>query len=129
MNCWLGQLVGRDFTAERPNLLWLVDFTYVPTWSGMAFTAFVTDVFSRRIVGWRTSSTMPTELPLDALDMALWTRARACEPVDGVVHHSDAGSQGGFNWWSQHRLVRVTVGGRSRPRPAPSSQGSFEVCC
>lgn len=86
-------LVGRDFTAGRPNELWVVDFTYVATWSGMAFTAFVTDVFSRRIVGWRTASSMPTGLPLDALEMALWTRARAGQDVDGVVHHSDAGSQ------------------------------------
>jgi putative transposase len=70
-----------------------VDFTYVPTWSGMAFSAFVTDVFSRRIVGWRTANAMPTELPLDALEMALWTRAQADELVDGLVHHSDAGSQ------------------------------------
>ena len=68
-------LVSRDFTATRPNQLWVVDFTYVPTWSGMAFTAFVSDVFSRRSVGWRTASSMPTELPLDALEMALWTRA------------------------------------------------------
>jgi putative transposase len=86
-------LVKRDFSAERPNLLWLVDFTYVATWSGMAFTAFVSDAFSRRIVGWRTAASMPTELPLDALDMALWTRARAGEGVNGLVHHSDAGSQ------------------------------------
>ena len=86
-------LVDRDFTAARPNQLWVVDFTYVPTWSGMAFTAFVTDVFSRRIVGWRTAASMPTELPLDALEMALWTRSRAGELVQGVVHHSDAGSQ------------------------------------
>ena len=86
-------LVDRDFTAERPNRLWVVDFTYVPTWSGLAFTAFVSDAFSRRIVGWRTAASMPTELPLDALEMALWTRARAGEAVDGVVHHSDAGSQ------------------------------------
>ena len=62
--------------ASRPNRLWVVDFTYVPTWSGMAFTAFVIDVFSRRIVGWRTATSMPTELPLDALEMALWTRDR-----------------------------------------------------
>lgn len=68
--------MSRDFHAERPNQLWVVDFTYVPTWSGMAFTAFVTDVFSRRIVGWRTSDRMPTELPLDALEMALWVRDR-----------------------------------------------------
>ena len=86
-------LVDRDFTAQRPNQLWIVDFTYVATWSGMAFTAFVTDVFSRRIVGWRTAASMPTELPLEALEMALWTRARAGQDVDRVVHHSDAGSQ------------------------------------
>ena len=85
--------VNRDFTACRPNQLWVVDFTYVPTWSGMAFTAFVTDVFSRRIVGWRTANRMPTELPLDALEMALWVRGRAGENVVGVTHHSDAGRQ------------------------------------
>jgi putative transposase len=86
-------LVKRDFTAPAPNRLWIVDFTYVPTWAGMAFTAFVSDVFSRRIVGWRTASSMPTELPLDALEMALWTRARAGHSLDGLIHHSDAGSQ------------------------------------
>jgi putative transposase len=85
--------VQRDFHAERPNQLWVVDFTYVPTWSGMAFTAFVTDVYSRRIVGWRTTNRMPTELPLDALEMALWVRDRAGHGVDGLIHHSDAGSQ------------------------------------
>jgi putative transposase len=86
-------LVRRNFTAERPNQLWVVDFTYVPTWSGMAFTALVSDVFSRRIVGWRTAAAMRTELPLDALEMALWTRACAGAQVTGVVHHSDAGAQ------------------------------------
>lgn len=85
--------VKREFHADRPNELWVVDFTYVPTWSGMAFTAFVTDVFSRRIVGWRTMSKMPTDLPLDALEMALWVRDRADQDVTGVVQHSDAGSQ------------------------------------
>ena len=86
-------LVQRAFRASRPNQLWVVDFTYVATWSGMAFTAFVSDVFSRRIVGSRTAASMPTELPLDALEMALWTRARGGEPVNGLVHHSDAGTQ------------------------------------
>ena len=86
-------LVERCFTASRPNQLWVVDFTYVPTWSGMGFTAFVTDVFSRKIVGWRTTNRMPTELPLDALEMALWIRDRAGEDITGVIHHSDAGSQ------------------------------------
>jgi len=87
-------LVRRDFTATRPIALWLVDFTYVSTWSGTAFTAFVHDAYSRRIVGWRTATSMPTSLPLDALEMALWTRSRAGQDVTGVVHHSDAGSQG-----------------------------------
>jgi len=98
-------LVNRNFHAERPNAVWVVDFTHVPTWSGTAFTAFVSDVFSRRVVGRRTASSMPTELPLDALEMALWIRARAGQDVDGVVHHSDAGSQTGLNRWTQHRLV------------------------
>ena len=86
-------LVNRQFLAERPNQLWIVDFTYVPTWSGMAFTAFVTDVYSRRIVGWRSATSMPTELPLDALEMALWVRDCAGQDITGLVHHSDAGSQ------------------------------------
>jgi putative transposase len=89
-------LVGRDFTATAPNRLWLVDFTYVPTWSGTAFTAFVADAYSRRIVGWRTAASMPTSLPLDALEMSLWTRARAGHTIggrlDGLIHRSDAGS-------------------------------------
>ena len=85
--------VQRCFHADRPNELWVDDFTYVPTWSGMAFTAFVTDVFSRRIVGWRTMDRMPTDLPLDALEMALWNRERAGQGVAGVIQHSDAGAQ------------------------------------
>jgi hypothetical protein len=106
-------LVKRDFTAPAPNVLWVVDFTYVPTWSGMAFTAFVTDVFSRRIIGWRTAASMPTELPLDALEMALWTRGRAGQPTAQVVHHSDAGAQGGFNRSSQHLVIMEVFGGKT----------------
>ncbi len=86
-------LVQRQFSADRPNALWTVDFTYVATWSGMAFTAFVSDVFSRRIVGWRTAASMLTALPLDALEMALWTRNRDGHDTRGLVHHSDAGAQ------------------------------------
>jgi putative transposase len=86
-------LVNRRFVAARPNQLWVVDLTYVPTWRGKAFTAFVSDVYSRRIVGWRVAAAMPTELPLDALEMALWVRERAGEDTHGVIHHSDAGSQ------------------------------------
>lgn len=85
--------VQRDFHAQRPNQLWVVDFTYVPTWTQVAFTAFVSDVYSRRIVGWRTMDRMPTELPLDALEMALWIRDRAGQDVTGVIQHSDAGAQ------------------------------------
>ncbi len=97
-------LVNRNFHAERPNALWVVDITYVSTWSGTAFTAFVSDVFSRRIIGWRTAASMPTELPLDALEMALWIRARAGASVHGLVHHSDAGSQARFIRYSNRLL-------------------------
>jgi putative transposase len=120
-------LVKRNFNASKPNELWVVDFTYVPTWSGMAFTAFVSDVFSRRIVGWRTSSSMPTELPLDALEMALWARDRDGQPVRGVVHHSDAGTQLRFKGPSQHRLVGWSVGVRRGLRRGFASRGSCEV--
>ena len=118
-------LVDRDFHAEAPNRLWIVDFTYVPTWSGMAFTAFVTDVFSRRIVGWRTATRMPTDLPLDALEMALWTRQRAGHTdahgrLPGLIQHSDAGSQRGFNGSSQHLDHGGVLRWRNR-RPAVGS--------
>ena len=84
-------LVGRRFAAAAPNRLWVADITYVATWSGFAYAAFVTDVFSRRIVGWRVSNTLRADLALDALEMAVWTRRG--EPLDGLVHHSDRGVQ------------------------------------
>lgn len=86
-------------TSRKTGTALLSDpYTYASTWLGMAFTAFVSDVFSRRIVGWRTTCSMPTALPLDALEMALWTRDRAghTDPdgrLEGLIHHSDAGSQ------------------------------------
>ena len=83
--------VNRRFRAARPNQLWVCDFTYVPTWSGFAYTAFVTDVHSRMIVGWRTDSTMTADLVKDALEMAIFSRRR--QLVRGVIAHSDAGSQ------------------------------------
>ena len=83
-------LVKRDFSAPAPNLLWVADFTSCPTWSGMVYTAFVIDVFSRRIVGWRTAQSMTTDLPLDALSMAIWARD---DRLDHLVHHSDRGCQ------------------------------------
>ena len=84
-------LVERDFTAERPNRLWVSDFTYVATWRGFVYVAFVIDTFSRRIVGWRVSSSLRTELALDALEQAICEREEA--RADRLVHHSDRGSQ------------------------------------
>ena len=86
-------LVDRHFVADAPNQLWVADITYVPTWSGFAYVAFVTDVFSRRIVGWRVSPSLRSDLAIDALDMAVWTRANDDLDVGGVVHHSDRGVQ------------------------------------
>lgn len=86
-------MVKRQFVATAPNQLWVVDFCYVMTEEGVAYCAFVQDVFARRIVGWRISRRMPTELPLDALNMALWVRDKNNETVIGLRHHSDAGSQ------------------------------------
>jgi putative transposase len=83
-------LVNRQFTATRPNQLWVSDFTYVASWSGTVYVAVVIDVFSRLIVGWRAATTMRTELVLDALEMAIWRRASV---LDGLICHSDAGSQ------------------------------------
>ncbi len=89
-----GDLVDRDFTAGRPNALWVADFTYVSTWSGIVYVAFVIDVFSRRIVGWKADTTKRTALVLDALEMALWARGHTGHPIAaGLIHHSDAGSQ------------------------------------
>jgi transposase InsO family protein len=82
-------LVQRQFAATRPNELWVADFTYVATWQGMVYVAFVLDVFSRRIVGWRASAAMRTDLALDALEQALYAR----RPNERLVHHSDRGSQ------------------------------------
>ena len=83
-------LVERDFTAERPNQLWVADLTQVATWSGAAYVCFITDAFSRRIVGWRVAGHMRTQMVLDALEMARWTRGARLE---GLVAHADAGSQ------------------------------------
>ena len=97
-------LVDRDFRATRPNQLWVADITYVATWNGFVYVAFVTDVFSRRIVGWRVSRSLRSDLALDALEMALWARGKN---ADGLVHHSDRGSQ------YLHPLQRAACRGRS----------------
>ena len=84
-------LVCRDFTAPRPDAVWVADFTYCSTWSGIVYVSFVVDVFSRRIVGWKAARTMHASLVLDALNMAAW--ARRGHSLAGLVCHSDAGSQ------------------------------------
>ena len=84
-------LVKRDFTATGPDQLWVADFTYCSTWSGVIYVAFVIDVFSRRIVGWKAASTMHANLVVDALNMAAWTRRGT--DLAGLICHHDAGSQ------------------------------------
>jgi putative transposase len=79
-------LVERDFSATRPNQLWVADLTYVATWSGFVYVALVIDAFSRFIVGWQTARSLRTDLALDALEMAIWRRQAQ---LDGLVHHSD----------------------------------------
>ncbi len=82
-------LVNRQFTATRPNQLWVADITFVATWTGFVYVAFVIDVFARRIVGWRVASSLKTDLVLAALEQALWSRTE----TQGLIHHSDRGCQ------------------------------------
>ena len=93
-------LVRRAFTAPAPNCLWVADITYIRTFSGWVYAAFVTDVFSRRVVGWQLSTSMHTSLALDALEMGIWTRQRESRDLSQLVHHSDRGVQ--------YRAVRYT---------------------
>ena len=83
-------LVERRFTATRPNQLWVADLTYIRTWSGFVYAAFVIDAFSRMLVGWQLATHLRTDLALDALEMAIWHRNAH---LDGLVHHSDRGRQ------------------------------------
>jgi hypothetical protein len=91
-------LLQRDFSATRPNEKWVCDLTYLRTWNGFLYLAFVLDCYSRMIVGWQLATHMRTELVLDALEMANGLR----RPGEGLIAHSDRGSQGGFKWSSQH---------------------------
>jgi putative transposase len=84
-------LVNRQFIAPAPNRLWVADLTYVATWGGFCYAAFIIDAYSRAIVGWRVARTLRASLALDALEMAIWTRQAA--GLDGLVHHSDRGGQ------------------------------------
>jgi putative transposase len=82
-------LVNRDFSATRPNQLWVADITYVRTWSGFVYAAFMIDAYSRFIVGWQASRSLRADLALDALEMGIWARSE----LDGLIHHSDRGGQ------------------------------------
>ncbi len=107
-------LVDRQFVATRPNQLWVSDFTYVATWSGFVYVAFVIDVFARRIVGWRVSTSMRTDFVLDALEQAIY--ARRGDTLTGLVHHSDRGSQ----YLSMRYTQRLADAGMA---PSVGSQG------
>ncbi len=89
-----GDRLNRDFTATAPNQVWVADFTYVSTWTGWAYVAFVFDAYSRAIVGWNISASKTTPLVSKAVNMAVWRRDHYGHPVEpGLIHHSDAGSQ------------------------------------
>jgi transposase InsO family protein len=107
-------LVERQFTATRPNALWVSDFTYVATWAGFVYVAFVVDVFARRIVGWRVSSSLRADFVLDALEQAIYSRSG--DPLTGLVHHSDRGSQ----YLSMHYTDRLADAGIA---PSVGSRG------
>jgi putative transposase len=103
-------------------------YTYVRTWAGFVYVAFITDVFSRRIVGWQASTSLRTDLALHALEQAIWDRPQTGENLNGLVHHSDRGVQTRLNRSKQHRLVAGSVGARRRLRRASSIRGSFAAC-
>jgi putative transposase len=112
-------LVDRDFTAFRPNQLWVADITFVPTAGGFLYLAVVLDAWSRKIVGWSMANHLLTELVLDALEMAIGQRR-----PDGVIHHSDQGSQLGFNRSSQRQCVQISLA-----RPKPPQVFSIQASC
>ena len=116
-------LVQRDFTSSAPNQLWVADITYVRTWSGFVYLAFILDCYSRVIVGWQLASHLRAELVLDALEMANGLR----QPTAGLVAHSDRGSQGGFNWWLQHLVMEVVRVGCSRASAGGSHDAWSDV--
>jgi putative transposase len=119
--------VNRNFTATAPNQLWVADLTYVRTHSGWVYAAFILDVYARRVVGWQVSTSLHTRLALDALDMAIWSRRREGADLSTLIHHSDKGVQGGFNWSSQHPLHGGVDGQASGMDDAADGSGTDEV--
>ena len=107
-------LVDRQFKASGPNHLWVADITYIPTWRGFLYLGVVVDVWSRKVVGWSMRGDLKSELVLEALDMALWQR----RPANGVIHHSDQGSQ----------YTSIAFGRRCREAGVEPSMGSVGDC-
>ena len=118
-------LLQRDFTATRPNEKWVADLTYIRTWNGFVYLAFILDCYSRKIVGWQLAPHMRTELVMDALEMANGLR----RPDAGLIAHNDRGSQPGLNRSSQHRFVDLIVNTHSVLPPASASRASCGVGC
>ena len=110
-------LVGRRFSPTAPDRLWVADFTYVSTWSGWVYVAFVIDAYSRRILGWRCGTTMTTQLVLDALEQAIWTRHRTGPDLRSVVAQATAASQ-----YTSLRTPSGSPRPASRPRSGPSAR-------
>jgi putative transposase len=101
-------LVNRQFTVDAPDRLWVSDITEHPTDTGKVYLGIVLDAWSRRVIGWSIADHLHAELVVDALQMAIWRR----RPPNGTVVHSDHGTQGGFNWSSQHLVTEVVRGGQ-----------------
>ena len=142
-------LVAREFVAKAPNQLWVADLTYVRTHAGWTYVAFVLDVFSRMVVGWQVSTSLRTDLALDALDMGLWTRQRARQDVAGLIHHSDrgvqyrairyterlaeaaavasVGSRGDSYDNAMAEALKLAVQGRVHPQPGHAAQERLEI--
>jgi len=125
---WPPDLVDRQFGVAAPNLLLVADFTYVRLVSGVfVYVAFVIDAYAGAIIGWEASGSKHTRFVESAIRQAAALRARQGHPITDGIHHSDAGSQGGFNRSSQHRLVVLTIAVRRRPLRAFSSRGLCAV--
>jgi len=116
-------LLDRNFAADAPNRAWVADITYLRTWEGWLYLVAVQDLYSRRIVGWAMADHLRAELVTDALQMALAHR----RPARGLIWHSDQGSQGGFNWSSQHLVMEVVRGGCWQASAGDSSDARSDV--
>jgi putative transposase len=114
-------LVQRQFSPAAPDRLWVAGFTYVPTWTGMVYVAFVIDAYWRRILGWRAARSMKTALVLDALEQALWTRRRdGAGDLPGLIHHTGGSMRPAVTFRPQNSRPPTTV--RMPPSPGPARQ-------